>query len=76
MCISKRPEIPGCLDVRLNVLVFQDIYTYFLGFLDVNSKWVFYIYIAELQSVLNATFKVDLLDSRFAMLEKMMVWTI
>ena len=35
-----------------------------------------YIYIAELQSVLNATFKVDLLDSRFATLEKMMVWTI
>ena len=64
------------MDVRLNVLVFQDVYTYFLGFLDVNSKGVLYIYIAELQSVLNATFKVDLLDSRFAMLEKMMVWTI
>ena len=37
--------------------------------------WTYiYIYIAELQSVLNATFKVDLLDSRFATLEKMMVF--
>ena len=29
--MSKRPEIPGRLDVRLNVLVFKDVYTYFLG---------------------------------------------
>ena len=35
-----------------------------------------YIHIAELQSELNASFKVDLLDSRFATLEKIMVWTI
>ena len=35
---SKRPEILGRLDVRLNVLEFQDVYTYFLGRLDVNPK--------------------------------------
>ena len=40
MCISKFPEIPGRLDVRVNVLVFQDVYTYFLGCLDVKSKLV------------------------------------
>ena len=40
---SKRPEILGRLDVRLNVLEFQDVYTYFLGRLDVNpQKFVFY----------------------------------
>ena len=35
---SKHPEILGRLDVRLNVLEFQDIYTYFLGRLDVNPQ--------------------------------------
>ena len=40
MCISKFPEIPGRLDVRVNVLEFQDVYTYFLGCLDVKSKLV------------------------------------
>ena len=35
---SKRPEILGRLDVRLNILEFQDVYTYFLGYLDVNPK--------------------------------------
>ena len=40
MCISKFPEIPGRLDVRVNILEFQDVYTYFLGCLDVNSKFV------------------------------------
>ena len=35
---SKRPEILGRLDVRLNILEFQDVYTYFLGRLDVNPK--------------------------------------
>ena len=40
---SKRPEILGRLDVRLNVLEFQDVYTYFLGRLDVNpQKFVIY----------------------------------
>ena len=28
------------MDVRLNLLVFLDVYTYFLGCLDVNSKFV------------------------------------
>ena len=37
---SKHPEILGCLDVRLNVLQFQDIYTYFLGRLDVYRKQI------------------------------------
>ena len=42
-CTSKRPEILGRLDVRLNVLEFQDVYTYFLGCLDVNpQKFVIY----------------------------------
>ena len=35
---SKCPEILGRLDVRLNILEFQDVYTYFLGCLDVNPK--------------------------------------
>ena len=40
---SKGPEILGRLDVRLNVLEFQDVYTYFLGRLDVNpQKFVIY----------------------------------
>ena len=40
---SKCPEILGRLDVRLNVMEFQDVYTYFLGCLDVNpQKFVIY----------------------------------
>ena len=31
MCSSKCPEILGHLDVRLNILVFQDVNMYFLG---------------------------------------------
>ena len=38
---SKHPEILGRLDVRLNVLQFQDIYTYFLGRLDIYPKQIF-----------------------------------
>ena len=45
---SKRPEILGRLDVRLNILEFQDVYTYFLGRLDVNpKKFVIYIGCAQ-----------------------------
>ena len=39
--MSKHPEIFERLDVRLNVLKFQDIYTYFLGRLDVYPKQIF-----------------------------------
>ena len=35
---SKHPEIFVRLDVRLNVLEFSNVYTYFLGRLDVNPK--------------------------------------
>ena len=37
MCSSKCPEILGHLDVRLNILVFQDVNMYFLGCLDAQK---------------------------------------
>ena len=40
---SKHPEIFVRLDVRLNVLEFSNVYTYFLGRLDVNPKSFWFI---------------------------------
>ena len=37
MCSSKCPEILGHLDVRLNILVFQDVNMYFLGCLNAQK---------------------------------------
>ena len=36
--MSKHPELFVRLGVRLNVLEFSNVYTYFLGRLDVNPK--------------------------------------